>query len=157
MSSPKEKLRCIEDVNKLFEHQLNVIRGNIVQLHYFVPSELCVRARQQFVFMQDEFLCRFAKQFSGVESFNQGIVNNIRNIDILFSDYVKAEEFKDVLKRCYPVYCIYKEIMHIGNDLLNVKTVEDMMHRKSKTIQAFCGNLLVKDNGSSGMTVVKMQ
>lgn len=146
MTTTAEKLKmaqvCIDDVASLFEHQLNVVRGNVVQLYYAVP-DIETRAKDEFIFMQDEFLCLLAKNFTGTESYNQGVHENFRNFDILFQDYLRAEEFKRTLRLNYPQFKLHENIMHIGREITDVKTVQDVILRKNKTIEAYCGKLIV--------------
>lgn len=126
---------CVKQIAQLFQHQLNVIRGNIVQFYYFMENDSI-----NFMENRDNFLFELAKNYTGIEFYNQGVFNNLRHIDILFEDYKKADEFKKMIYLDFPFFKIHKNLVITGTVMFSLQTLEDILFEQKKTIKAYCGD-----------------
>lgn len=149
---------CIDQVAKMFEHQLNIIGGNTVQLFYDVSNfKKNQKAKQSFILSNDNFLYSLAKDhFGAIEYYNQKIDQNTRNIDILFQDYNKAKQFKEVIKKYYPQYKIHDKMVVSGEICFDMKTLQDVINAKNQTINAFCGSFQIDIPASTSRDPIRV-
>jgi len=132
---------CVEKIIKLYEYALNVIRGNIIQVYYYITNN-----NKNLILNKDEFLFKLAKEFGGERSGEEGVykesefsLNMRRDIDFIFSNYIKADAFRSSLEM-YNGFYIHSGLW-VAGCFNNVQTLHEILEKQKALISTICGEI----------------
>lgn len=129
---------CTNQVQKMFEYQINVLRGDIVQIYYIIPQ--CVE-ETSFIANCDSIVTSLLdKNFESYQISANGVYQKTkfkrRDLDIQLQTYQLGDRLKSILKG-NDLLKIHKKLMLFG-EKYQQQDMEQILRSQNDAIQNMC-------------------
>jgi len=135
---------CVKNIINLYSYALNVIKGNVIQVYYYIES----KNKHSIISNRDIFLKNIAQPFNGVLTNEMGIYKEPnkfyrRDIDFIFENYINADGFCKILKN-FKDYYIHHDGLWISGICNNITSLNEIIETQKAQINTICGELECK-------------